>query len=126
MTQQETHGSAASPLERNREKVLQLLEFLKRYVELKMSSPVRDVEQYANDGLVLWFHGLPSGKGIYAAPLPPDLSVTLPRLFPKQPRRSPSRPACRQGLPAPSSRIQGLHHAGHASPAGCRRRPDGR
>jgi hypothetical protein len=56
--------TATSELEKYRPRVLQLLRFLEEYVKLKGASPVRDVAQYANDGLVLWFDELPRENAV--------------------------------------------------------------
>lgn len=58
-------ATATSEFEKYRPRVLQLLRFLEGYVKLKSASPVRDVAQFANDGLVLWFADLPRENAIF-------------------------------------------------------------
>jgi hypothetical protein len=57
--------------------------------------------------------------------LPPDATGTLAGLTSAR-RRSHARQACRVALPAPFSRTQALHHAGHAPQARCSGRSGGR
>jgi very-short-patch-repair endonuclease len=68
MTDQKMSRPGADALERNRDRVLRLLRFLTEYVQLKIGTPVLDLRRYEAEGLVLWFHALPAGKGLFSVP----------------------------------------------------------